>query len=1009
MSYPSQPFPRLVAERKSRRTHKNSRDGCPNCKAKRIKCSEELPSCSNCIKKNYRCGYLDFPPEKLEHLRKKNDKRNRDISQYNDNQLLASTNLTPSQTNTLNDSLSSHLHLQHHQHQPNFSPDNSSLNNTPITKGSPSNIQPFTPLSNVNSNSGIPYPDSIHSSNHNGTIIDNSVTGSSITNPSSPANYHLHISYNDNHYNNNNNLLFADPNAPPPNDIFAHAAASPQNVDPSDFYISKDELRVALYKDSLFKLGSNEAQWPHPLQRQQLDQLKFGFEDQNQQQQHQQQNNNSTHHHHRRHHHQLSNDQQQFQSPQQPFIPPQQYISQGQQITQQQALQQSPQDEFFSGSYSTSNEDDNLSSHSFENSTQNYNRHIHSLDPNVSEISKHLHLDDIPEDHNNAPFQFPRKTDTPQQYLFTLNNNIVHNYSPPSHPPSHPGTPLNNAISMPFICSKLVKTYKRKHELVSGQTVLDINNVSFFSLYSPVWRFENMDIFWTAVFNKSIVLDVYFSFFMDRALNVLIKVVNKAVNAESNPTTFTAEDLSVLTKKSYNYYGVLIKELRESLTKIHIEYPIKISMYSGWTTYLHLHASVDTIALMHTGTASLFNNYVQDLNKVEEITPTLQASIQNYNNHISYSVVPDYKFDIIKELYEDFLEFKTFIIHNQELTTKNNGIILNTFVELEDFLKDLIEELYPKMLYVNNFYKKSNNITDKSDNIIFTSPSLLFDLLTRWFRIFPSEAISIGSRMTPLQKTFYLFFNAVGKAMSHVVTPLRSVMLVDALHVIVPIVGLDCVTYKFGVEDCPNAAQYTHLAKLSTKLIRIIKFFNNRVELVSYYLSNKTILKDSPYLSAVKPQHDRVQFHGGDILQFNVPKFSNLTEVMMTNFNVENAIGLWNYPLLPSLAHERNDFNVKEYGSYKEMIETENENQHERLKNAEYDPTTIIKEFNYDIGMFSFDFNLTVPLQAYFRASEAQWNFTKLPIEEVKIRLKYFEDSRRELAKAIAENHAAEE
>lgn len=49
--------------------------GCPNCKAKRIKCSEELPSCFNCVKKNYRCGYLDFPVEKLDHLRKKNEKR----------------------------------------------------------------------------------------------------------------------------------------------------------------------------------------------------------------------------------------------------------------------------------------------------------------------------------------------------------------------------------------------------------------------------------------------------------------------------------------------------------------------------------------------------------------------------------------------------------------------------------------------------------------------------------------------------------------------------------------------------------------------------------------------------------------------------------------------------------------------------------------------------------------------------------------------------------------------
>lgn len=59
--------------RKFRRSHKNSRDGCPNCKAKRVKCTEELPSCANCVRRRLRCGYLDFPPERLELISKKNE------------------------------------------------------------------------------------------------------------------------------------------------------------------------------------------------------------------------------------------------------------------------------------------------------------------------------------------------------------------------------------------------------------------------------------------------------------------------------------------------------------------------------------------------------------------------------------------------------------------------------------------------------------------------------------------------------------------------------------------------------------------------------------------------------------------------------------------------------------------------------------------------------------------------------------------------------------------------
>ncbi|EDK37863.2 hypothetical protein PGUG_01961 [Meyerozyma guilliermondii ATCC 6260] len=52
-----------------RRRHKNSKFGCPNCKKRRVKCSEDLPSCLNCIKHKTRCGYLDYTEEQLDELR----------------------------------------------------------------------------------------------------------------------------------------------------------------------------------------------------------------------------------------------------------------------------------------------------------------------------------------------------------------------------------------------------------------------------------------------------------------------------------------------------------------------------------------------------------------------------------------------------------------------------------------------------------------------------------------------------------------------------------------------------------------------------------------------------------------------------------------------------------------------------------------------------------------------------------------------------------------------------
>lgn len=52
-----------------RRKHKNSKNGCPNCKKRRVKCSEDLPACMNCIKHKVRCGYLDYTEEQLNELK----------------------------------------------------------------------------------------------------------------------------------------------------------------------------------------------------------------------------------------------------------------------------------------------------------------------------------------------------------------------------------------------------------------------------------------------------------------------------------------------------------------------------------------------------------------------------------------------------------------------------------------------------------------------------------------------------------------------------------------------------------------------------------------------------------------------------------------------------------------------------------------------------------------------------------------------------------------------------
>ncbi|KAF7587443.1 hypothetical protein BBP40_007214 [Aspergillus hancockii] len=44
-----------------RRTHTKSRNGCDQCKKRRVKCDERGPPCSNCITRELRCTYLNIP------------------------------------------------------------------------------------------------------------------------------------------------------------------------------------------------------------------------------------------------------------------------------------------------------------------------------------------------------------------------------------------------------------------------------------------------------------------------------------------------------------------------------------------------------------------------------------------------------------------------------------------------------------------------------------------------------------------------------------------------------------------------------------------------------------------------------------------------------------------------------------------------------------------------------------------------------------------------------------
>lgn len=46
-----------------RKGHKKSRNGCFNCKRRKVKCPETLPACSNCMRNGLACEYPAMPPK----------------------------------------------------------------------------------------------------------------------------------------------------------------------------------------------------------------------------------------------------------------------------------------------------------------------------------------------------------------------------------------------------------------------------------------------------------------------------------------------------------------------------------------------------------------------------------------------------------------------------------------------------------------------------------------------------------------------------------------------------------------------------------------------------------------------------------------------------------------------------------------------------------------------------------------------------------------------------------
>lgn len=441
------------------------------------------------------------------------------------------------------------------------------------------------------------------------------------------------------------------------------------------------------------------------------------------------------------------------------------------------------------------------------------------------------------------------------------------------------------------------------------------------------------------------------------------------------------------------------------------------SWYAGWSLILHKRASAKATTLFFGGSASLLWNCLNSCKGFNDLDPRLRFIAHAVRNHTSCAVIPDYKIDVISNIRENFTLTKKFINYNTNLTSSSNGYILKYFIDMEKFLDYLLEDLYPRFTYIDQFYKKKNSISNDTLGIRYFSPSLLYELINRWLRIIPSHARSIGREMSPLKRTFYLFYIAVAKALASVFPIIRSAFLVDTWDTLYPQIDFDYRLFKFSRDEVADEAQYNFLSNCTSKLLRLIKFFNTRQRIIAHVLSADTVLEPGKsFIESVNPEHDETRETMKDIA-FMTPEKRDFEEVMLNNFTINTIVNIYNYPKLVDFSN-----NLFKGNRFRRIIERENHNQKVRIEEyrakyknsgaseaAKKEHQTNVNhayDFDFDRGMFSFDYSVEPILEHLLEYLDNASPKEELSIEELKGQILNFESSHKNMFRSIDQNAA---
>lgn len=600
---------------------------------------------------------------------------------------------------------------------------------------------------------------------------------------------------------------------------------------------------------------------------------------------------------------------------------------------------------------------------------------------------------------------------------------------------SRQGSPLPNAINRATRFPRIIVPSHLKNPFLENALksmkvgpvdVRMVTNDKFNSVIQPVWKEELFQKFWLVIFHQASMLNLYFVYFIDKAVNISKRTAQIIVNGEfeslsnhpsasllsngSSPSSnqsfsptslgsryseffYNPEDLKRLNRLLYVTYGRLLRALRESTSNYHEEYPIKMSMFSAWACFWNTSSDISTLCMMFTGALTLANRLLIEAQSISDVSVAVRQEIMILNNHSTQSIIPDFLFDAIRELSDAFGVYKRImsdLLYNHDnglfkydfitLTVLQNPIFRHNIQELSAFLKKLQNEFIPQMRAVDTHFKTLYGVSALQLDFKFVSPTLIYNMTYDWFRVFRGDKFTVVSNTSIIHRILSLFYHALGRCLAQC-TPIRCMMLLDPCYVIAPKVGFHLPQPKYE-----NMREFESLCPIDMGLLRMIKFFEYRQALFGYHMGHSLVSDYVHHEAHPAPP----EFEYKDIVRLGLDKLQ-VPEVQPENL-LSGQFNAQNFPIFEEISQDPRCYNalLRELERQAVAMRTE--------------PLT----FDYSKGLSNHDFQPEELLQVYLAKLQTEKMTTISPgLEELRVFAQLFSKSGNELINAINKNKAA--